>query len=51
MDIATLITVLTQLGLAAAAWNLATKIDKRQVDHERTDHSFQSDVKKHLGMA
>ncbi len=45
MDIAQLAAVLTQLGLAAAAWRLANKIDKRQEAHEKQDVQFQADVK------
>ena len=44
MDIAQLITVLTQLGLAGAAWRLANKIDKRQAEHEKQDAVFQAGV-------
>ncbi len=50
MDIAQLITVLTQLGVAAAAWRLANKIDKRQEAHEKVDTQFHADVKAHLTM-
>ncbi len=50
MDLAQLVTVLTQLGLAGAAWRLANKIDKRQADHETSDAQFQAEVKRHLGM-
>jgi hypothetical protein len=34
MDLAALITVLTQLGLAAAAWRLANTLKGRVEDHE-----------------
>jgi UDP-N-acetylglucosamine enolpyruvyl transferase len=45
MDIAQLVTVLTQLGLAGAAWRLATKIDKRQIEHEKVDQEFQMEIR------
>jgi len=35
MDIATLVTVLTQLGMAAAAWRLANQLRFRVEDHEK----------------
>ena len=50
MDLVVLLQVITQIGLGAAAWRLATKIDKRQVEHERTDLQFQKEVRQHLGM-
>ncbi len=34
MDIATLVTVLTQLGMAGAAWRLANALKLRVDDHE-----------------
>jgi hypothetical protein len=34
MDIATLVTVLTQLGMAAAAWRLANALKVKVDDHE-----------------
>lgn len=34
MDLATLATVLTQLGLAASAWRLANALKGRVDDHE-----------------
>ncbi len=34
MDLAALITVLTQLGLAGAAWRLATALKGRVDNHE-----------------
>lgn len=34
MDAATLVTVLTQLGLAAAAWRLANALKVKVDDHE-----------------
>lgn len=34
MDIATLVTVLTQLGMATAAWRLATALRVRVENHE-----------------
>lgn len=34
MDMATLATVLTQLGLAAAAWRLANQLKLRVDNHE-----------------
>lgn len=51
MNLAQLVTVLTQLGWAGAAWRLASKIDKRQAEHEVTDRKFQEDVKTRLGIA
>ncbi len=50
MDIAQLVTVLTQLGLAGAAWRLATKIDKRLEAHESMDVKFHNDVRERLGI-
>ena len=46
-----LLAALTQAGFGMAAWRLATKIDKRQTEHETTDNKFQADVRDHLGMA
>lgn len=34
MDVAQLVTVLSQLGLAAAAWRLANALKIRVADHE-----------------
>lgn len=51
MDVAQLVAVLTQLGLAAAAWRLANKIDKRQTAHEVVDAEFQRAVRFHFGMS
>lgn len=34
MDVATLITVLAQLGLAGAAWRLASELKATVSDHE-----------------
>ncbi len=45
MDIAQLVTVLTQLGVAAAAWRLASKIEKRLVTHEALDTAFHLETK------
>ncbi len=45
MDYAQLIAVLTQLGLAGAAWRLANKIDKRQEAHEKNDLAFQVETR------
>lgn len=50
MDIAQLVTVLTQLGVAAAAWRLASKIDRRQEAHEKADLQFQNEVRLHFGI-
>ena len=44
------LAALTQAGFGLAAWRLATKIDKRQEAHEKTDHNFQVAVRDHLGM-
>jgi hypothetical protein len=35
MDIASLVTVLTQLGMAAAAWRLANALKVKVDDHEK----------------
>ncbi len=35
MDIAALITAITQLGMAAAAWKLANALKLRVDDHEK----------------
>lgn len=35
MDVATLVTVLTQLGLAASAWRLANALKTKVDDHEK----------------
>ena len=48
MDVAQLITVLTQLGLAGAAWRLATRIDARLKVHEDLDLKFHTDTAAHL---
>ncbi len=48
MDIAQFVTVVTQLGFAAAAWRLATTIDQRLKVHEALDLKFHTDTQAHL---
>lgn len=45
-----LITSISQLGLAAAAFRLGSKVDKRQADHEEVDKQFHSEVRAKLGI-
>lgn len=50
MDALVFLQVVTQIGLGAAAWRLATKIDKRQVAHQEEDEAFQREVRVALNM-
>ncbi len=40
-----LLAAVTQIGFGAAAWRLATRIDKRQSTHEEVDAAFNKEVR------
>lgn len=44
------IKTFSDVGLALAAWRLATKIDKRFTEHEKEDRKFHKEVRSHLNM-